>query len=304
MKKRILINLILIFIAFLCIEIFSYNKTKEENNTFKKQADKLEQNGTRNYKTKYTLLKQFSPTVYRNSFIDETNKNSILWFGCSFAEGAGLTDEQTPCYKISKLTNRNCINKSKGATGTQFMLYQLQNNKEISNNKNVDYIIYTFIWNHLQRLYNYQVNPLIDMFNLRYEIRNGVLTNITPKNNPIYSSYFIKRLLNKKVFKQAKQEQIDFKLFNAVMEESMSLTKKHFPNSKFIMIEFPDLTRNELPEYEIKKLEEMGISVVKVTDFTKDINIYDKKYWLPDDIHPTEEAWDLILPYFAKEYIK
>ena len=46
-----------------------------------------------------------------------------------------------------------------------------------------------------------------------------------------------------------------------------------------------------------------GITVVKVTDLTKDIDIYDKKYWLNDNIHPNNKAWDIILPRLTKKYI-
>lgn len=303
MLKRILINIILIIIFVCAVEIYSFNKTAEENEVFKKQADRLESNGTRKYKTRYSVLKPFNPSLFRNSFIKENDKKPILWFGCSFAEGAGLEDIQTPCYKISSLSGRSCINKAKGATGTQFMYYQLLKDKEDTNEQEPEYIIYTFIWNHLQRLYNYQVSPLIDMQNLRYKIKNGKLEEIKPIFMPVYSSFFIKRLLNKKVSNQTIQEHKDFELFNKIMEESVKITKERNPNSKFIMIEFPENSRKELPQYEIDTLNSYGITVVKVTDLIKDIDIYDKKYWLPDDIHPTVEAWDLFLPELSKRYL-
>lgn len=301
MFKRILINLLLVFISLIAIEGYCFYKTKLEDEAFKKQADRLESNNTRAYKTKYRLLKPFSPTVYRNSFIKENAQKSIVWFGCSFAEGAGLNDNQTPCYKISELTGESCINKAKGATSTQFMLYQLENDTTID--ENVDYVIYIFIWNHIQRLYNYQINPLINMFNLRYKVTNNGLKNITPNFNPLYSSFFVKRILNKKVYNQANKESIDFQLFNAVMKKSIEISKKKYPNSKFIMVEFPELSRKELSEYEIKQLERMGITVVKAVDLIDNINIYEDKYWLPDKIHPTEETWDLILPKLKEKYM-
>ena len=128
MIKRILTNILLIFFVFGIVEYAAFVKTKNENMIFKSQADKLEANNTVNYRTKYTILKDFNTTIYRNSFISEkTDKKPVIWFGCSFAEGAGLEDNQTPCYKISQLTGRSCINRSKGATGTQFMYYQLLN---------------------------------------------------------------------------------------------------------------------------------------------------------------------------------
>ena len=306
MLKRVFINILLIIVAFIMIESYCFFQTKHENNVFKNQADKLEANNTRQFITKYKIMEDFNTQTFRPSYyIDNSKKKPILWFGCSFAEGAGLSDEITPAYKIAHLTGRSCINKAKGATGTQFMYYQLNNDEIMSDASDVDYIIYIFIWNHIQRLYNYQINPLIEMFNLRYKIQNNKLELIKPFFKPIYSSFFIKRLLNRKVNNQARVEQYKFELFNKIMEESLKKAKLRYPNSKFIMVEFPELSRRELPDYEVKKLQDMGIIFVKFTDFIdKDIDIYDSKYWLSDEIHPTSETWDLFLPGFTKQYIK
>ena len=306
MLKRFLINILLIIFVFFLIEGYCFFQTKHENETFKKQADRLESNNTRQFVTKYKLMEDFNTQTFRPSYyIENSNKNPILWFGCSFAEGAGLPDELAPAYKIAHLTDRSCINKAKGATGTQFMYYQLNNDEIMADAENVDYIIYIFIWNHIQRLYNYQINPLIEMFNLRYKICHGELELIKPFFRPFYSSFFIKRLLNRKVYNQAKIEQYKFELFNKIMEESIKISRKRYPNSQFIMVEFPELSRKELPDYEIKKLKDMGIIFVKYTDYiNKDVDIYDSKYWLSDEIHPTSEAWDMFLPKFTSEYIK
>ena len=302
MLKRIFINLLLIIMALTFVEAYSFNRTKIDNEKFKTQADRLEANSTRQYKTQYRLLKPFDTTLFRNSFIKD-NANNIVWFGCSFAEGAGLNDNQTPCYKISELTGKSCINKAKGATGTQFMYYQINDDKIMDDAKTADFIIYTFIWNHIQRLYNYQVNPLIDMFNLRYKIIDGNLVDITPRFNPLYSSFFVKRILNKIVYKQAKEESYNFRLFNKIMKETYNISQKRYPNSKFIFIEFPELSKKELPDYEVKELESYGIKVIRVKDIIGNIDIYDPKYWLPDNIHPTEQAWDLILPIIVEKYM-
>lgn len=306
MLKRIFINLLLIILVLTGLELYCYFLTKHDNDEFKKLADKLEANNTRQFMTKYKLMEDFNTTTFRPSyFLPNPQKKPILWFGCSFAEGAGLEDEITPCYKIAHLSGRNCINKSKGATGTQFMYYQLNNDEIMSDTPDVDYVIYIFIWNHLQRLYNYQINPLIEMFNLRYKIKNDKLVEIKPVFRPLYSSFFIKRLLNRKVIKQTKNEHLDFELFNKVMLESVKKAKERYPNAQFIMVEFPDLSRNELPLFEVNRLKNMGITVVKFTDFIdKDIDIYDLKYWLSDEIHPTSETWDMFLPEFTKQYIK
>ena len=304
MLKKIAISTLLTIIFFGILEFSSYIITKNENKKFKEKAQ-LVNDKVSNYETNYRLLSPFNTTVYRNSVIKENTENKpIIWFGCSFAEGAGLSDEEEPCYKISELTNRSCINKSKGATGTQFMYYQIKQDSFKKENPEADYIIYTFIWNHLQRLYNYQVNPLLYMHNLRYEIKNDKLKEINPKYNPIYSSYFMQRLLNRIVEIQGNKERTDFKLFNKIMKETLNVSKKLYPNSKFIMLEFPEIFDIPLPEDEIEELESYGIIVVRVKDLLPaETNIKDEKYWLDDKMHPKSEVWDMILQKLKEKYL-
>lgn len=305
MKNKVLVNLLLILLLFTFFETISFFQIKNQIDSFKINADKLPSNNTKVFKTKYKILEKFNPTIFRKSFyIENSTEKPVLWFGCSFAEGAGLEDFHTPCYKLSQLTNSSCINRSKGATGTQFIYYQLKHNnfKEIA--PDVDFIIYTFIWNHIHRLYNYQINPTIYMLNCRYKLKNGELQEYTPFYYPIYSSFLVKKCMNKIVQKQIDNEVLDFSLFNTVMFEINKELKKLYPNAKFIMIEFPEYSKKELPEFEIKNLENSGITVVRAKDFFNDIDCYDDKYWLPDKIHPREELWDMFLPKFTEKYLK
>lgn len=305
MKNKVLVNILLVLLLFAILEAISFVQIRNQINAFRINADKLSTNNTKSFKTKYKILEKFNHTIYRNSFyIENSSKKPVLWFGCSFAEGAGLEDFQTPCYKISQLTNSSCINRSKGATGTQFIYYQLKHNNFKEMTPEVDFIIYTFIWNHIHRLYNYQINPTIYMLNPRYKLINGELKEYNPFYYPIYSSFLVKKCMNKIVQKQIDNEVLDFSLFNAVMFEINKEFKKLYPNAKFIMIEFPEYSKKELPDYEIKNIENSGITVVRAKDFFNGIDCYDDKYWLPDKIHPREELWDMFLPKFTEIYLK
>ena len=304
MIKRIIVNVILALVLLLSIEAFCFYKTKQENEKFKQSAGRLKFSDASQYKTKYKILEDFKPVIFRkSSIIDNAEKKPVLLFGCSFAEGAGLTDNNTPCSRISKLTGRSCINRAKGAMSAQFMYYQLLNENFYKEFPEADYIIYIYIYNHLQRLYNYQINPLLDMFNLRYKIDDGNLKEIKPFFKPFYSSYAVKRLLNTKVSSLAQTEEKDFKLFNKIMLESVKLIKAHYPDAEIIMLEYPEPVSLSIPDYEREKLENMGVKLVKVLDLTQDIDIYDKKYWLEDNIHPGNAAWDVIMPRFVHKYL-
>ena len=304
MLKKIFISFFIFLFLLGILEAYSFYLTHKENEEFKLIAKRINKTAS-DYKTEYKLLIPFQTNIYRNSIIKENSKNKpILWFGCSFAEGCGVEDSSTPCFKISELTQRSCINKSKGTTGTQFMYYQLKQDNFKSTYPEADYIIYTFIWDHLQRLYNYQVNPLIYMHNLRYEIQGDKLKEINPQFNPLYSSFLVKRILNKKIRLAGNKERQDFKLFNKIMKETANIIKEKYPNAKFIMLEFPQISDLRLPDNEIKELETYGITVLRVKDFLpNDIDVTDEQYWLEDKLHPTSEFWDMFLPKIVEEYV-
>lgn len=302
--KKFLVNFVFIIIVLVFIEFLCFLITRADNLAFKKYTDKVKANNTELFTTKYRILEDFYPIATGKSFVnDKAVKKPVLWFGCSFAEGAGLNELQTPCYKLSKLTGRSCINRSRGATGTQFMYYQLQNKEFFEKAPEAEYIIYTFIYHHINRLFQHQLNPLLYIFNIRYKLSNGHLEEIKPLYKPLYSSFAVKKFLYMKEQKQAEAEKQNFKLFNKMMMETVNITKEKYPNSKFIMIEFKNLSdKRELPKRELEELNKMGITVVRASDIINDIT--DKKYWLEDNIHPSELAWDIILPEIAKNYIK
>lgn len=304
-KKIIIINILLLLFVFAGIEFYSYKLTNDKNMVFKSQTDKLEANNSKGYVTKYRLMKDFYAPRTRYFTGSNPDLKPILLFGCSFAEGAGLSDEDSPCSQLTKLTGRTCYDRSKGATGTSFMYWQLLNEDFDKVTKEADYIVYIYINNHLLRLYNYQINPLIDIFNIRYKFdKNGKLVEIKPFFKPFYSLFSVKRFLNTRVINQENQEERDFKMFNAMMSESEKFFKEKYPSAKFIILEYPDLSGRFLPDEEIKTLESYGITVVRVSDLIGNIDLNEEKYWLSDNIHPSMEAWNIIMPEFVRRYIK
>jgi hypothetical protein len=142
------------------------------------------------------------------------------------------------------------------------------------------------------------------MHNLRYEIQGDKLKEINPQFNPLYSSFLVKRILNKKIRLAGNKERQDFKLFNKIMKETANIIKEKYPNAKFIMLEFPQISDLRLPDNEIKELETYGITVLRVKDFLPyNIDVTDEQYWLEDKLHPTSEFWDMFLPKIVEEYV-
>ncbi len=306
MKARIiLINIIVLFLIFAGIELYAFKLTDDENMVFKEQAARLEANyDARIYSTKYHLLKDFYAPRTRYFTGSNPDLKPILLFGCSFAEGAGLSHEMSPCAQLTNLTGRTCYDRSKGATGTQFMYWQLLNEDFDKVTQEAGYAVYIYIHDHLLRLYRYQINPLIDIFNIRYEFKNGKLVEKKPFFKPLYSLFSVKRFLNRKVIQQTIREEQDFKMFNTMMKESAEILRNKYNGIKIILLEYPDKSDRFLPEEEIKTLESYGITIVRVTDLIGDVDLKEDKYWLIDDIHPSMEAWNIIMPEFVRRYIK
>ncbi|MBR6162699.1 hypothetical protein IKQ26_02245, partial [bacterium] len=87
MKARIiLINILLILLVLGGLEFYSYKLTNDKNMAFKAQTDKLESNNSRDYVTKYRLLKDFYAPRTRYFTGSNPDLKPILLFGCSFAE--------------------------------------------------------------------------------------------------------------------------------------------------------------------------------------------------------------------------
>lgn len=53
------------------------------------------------------------------------------------------------------------------------------------------------------------------------------------------------------------------------------------------------------PEYEQKKLNEMGIQIINAEQLTNE-NLRDEKWYIEDKCHPSFQYWSLILPKFSK----
>ena len=76
----------------------------------------------------------FNPNSYdkdyrKPSIVHNSTKKPIVLFGCSFAAGSGLKDDETLSARISQLTNRSVYNRGDEGLGPQMMLYQLQTKK-------------------------------------------------------------------------------------------------------------------------------------------------------------------------------
>lgn len=306
MKKIIITNLILLLIIFLAIEgmsyfhlyskykndIEAYNKITKQKNIFPMKYQKVT-----------TATKEDLINNLRNIEYGDENKKPIILFGCSYVYGFGLEENQTFSYKLSQSTNRTVVNRGRSGTGLPFFYFQLSDD-EIKNKlpKNPEYIIYTLIPDHFPRLYRYRNFVLTGDHTLKYKLSDDKLVIEEPKIKPIHSLFsaivFEEYLSGKKYA----EDSANFQLFKKLMDESVNIMKKDFPNTKFVILyykgpyDFNENIDNVVESYTKTK----GVTLINVHKEFPNIQ-KDKNCWLEDNAHPSEHAWDLIVPMIIKK---
>ncbi len=275
-----------------------------------------------NHKPKFKYFSKISHFKYllKNmnflTYIGTKKDKSILLFGCSFAYGAFLKDNETFAYKLSEKSNRTVYNRALCAFGLGQMLYQATDENLYNSIKDKpEYAIYVYIPDHLTRSCHYKYGVSIDYgdnYYLSYVLKDGKIEEKTPIINylnklTIFHDISKNILCSYKNYGTNEEENFDF--VKAHFIEARKNLQKTFPNLKFVIIKYPyntdnpDFYNKESNEYanmncffskRWKELEDEGFIILDVEKLTG-INVNDKKYQIPDK-HPNEKAWDIITP--------
>ncbi len=241
-------------------------------------------------------------------------KNSIIVFGCSFAEGAFLEDNETFEYKLSKLTNRTVYNRGFSGFGLGQMVWQTKQPEFYEDIKEpVDYVIYIYIFDHLRRIYEHKYGH-INVY-LGYEEKNGQLVEKNPPMLQLNRFHIIKKLYTEYLFKKyylsQKNKDKNFDLIKLHFEEARKELQKRYPNVKFIILKHPcdtERTPFEVGYYIIdsyttprwKELEDEGFIVKDLKTYIPNINFESQEYTFPDG-HPNQKAWDAVAEKLVKD---
>lgn len=259
--------------------------------------------------TSYKNYYQKLSTRFRGDIISKENINRpILLFGCSFAFGCSLEEEQTFAYKISTLTKRNIYNKALEACGIQH-LYYLLTHKEFYDTlpQNPEYAVYVYIASHLDRLNNY-IFPNEMTSNgayLHYELKDNNLK--LRKELPIlYKSFLIKKVLSKIDEKNSLDNTIiKEKIGNLAVKlfiENKKLLQEKYPDIKFVILRYYSdgggSADNEMPDM-WKKLENEGFIILNSMELIGRIFTVEDTVW--DRCHPSEDAWEELIPQFLQK---
>lgn len=300
----ILLNVCFLIIAAIFIEKYSHNEVQKTYATIIESQNKVNKRlGQPEIKLGYKLLHKFDYARFKREMRPPTYINSkkrpLLFFGCSYMYGWGLNQDQLLPTKIAKLSNRTTYNRGIAAAGTQHMYYQLKNDDFYKEVPDAEYIFYTFIYDHLNRLYKYQLAFFGKEIGLRYEIKNEKLQEIQPIFTPFYSLYTVKRIQADIEQKKLANEDETFNLFLTLLKESMKQTKIHYPKSKFVILLYKDPWGKELNTDQINLIKKEGFIVIDAEKLVGH-ELLSKQYRLEDDDHPSEKAWNEVAPKLVK----
>lgn len=313
-KNILLTNLILTIVIFFIIEIIAFGFFKlKYTNIIKFQSKGAEnpQEFIKENTPHYSFPKKFNYTrvedeakTYKSDIT--AKKRPIVTIGCSYTYGCGLEENQTFAYKLNKITGRTTYNRGIPASGPQLVYRQISDKNFKSQIPESEYIIYTFIYSHLNRQFRSLIAPFSSDIDLNYSLKNDT---ITEKRHPfwfMYWSFAVKTYLEFELEYVPKNEWL---LFYKTMEASVNEMKKKYPNCKFVLLEFPDANfcwgkeakdKRKLTNQQISQLEELGIIYINSMELVGH-DFCESKYRVEDKDHPSELAWNELLPNLVEK---
>ncbi len=320
--KIIILNIILLVIILFISDYSIYLKFKQDYiKNLASESLKIYppisyiDNYKSNYSTQSYIFQKRNKNnfnYFRNNIYNKNyNNKSIIFFGCSYTFGIQLSDEETLSNKLAKKLNINVYNFGICASGIQHMLSLLQNNIFYNLIKEEPkYAIYTIIPDHFERLQKYIFpSPMMaNGINLQYELKNSKL-----KKRYIPLNLFSKSFLVKSIYYQIDTKRNDFEpnikeqnnlLAYYIFTESFQILKKKYPNIKFIILRYE--TENDYAEeYENNKiwenLQKQGIIIINSSDLIGRKFKYASEDTCEDQYHPSEKAWDLLVPKLIEQ---
>lgn len=311
------INLIIFLILLSISEFAIYQAHKHEIQAVTKMRSKMNKiNGVysspiANYDIK---IKKFSyerdKQLFRKPEGLNYKKRPIIIFGCSLAYGDGLHSNETISYKLSQLTKRPVYNRAYQGWGMQHVLYQLRRADFYKEVPDAEYIIYVMFDEHLQRLFKYQYPIPYNYILLRYKLENNHFKEIHPLLKPLWGLYTvneIQRYIENNIIVSEENLYKNQDYLFRMMKEIKSLSDKHYPNSKFVILYY------RMPSYKMgsenfidknglaQRLKNQGFIIIDSNDITPKDILTNKKYKTIDGWHPSASAWDMLLPKVIKK---
>ncbi len=311
MKKFFKISIINLFIIMLLLFIgevycfsIEFNTLLKENVYNEKTLYKKIKTGINHYirtLKSYNYEPYYAHTFREPDIRGKNNKNIIL-LGCSYTYGHGLNKNQTFQYKLSNLTNTNVFNYGIPSGGPRESLHLLRNKDFLDENlvinntqiNNVEYFIYTYISDHLTRLI-YDLNYYAPHFKITKE---GKLLLLDRKL--FYCSFLYRQFkyLQAKTMPPKKMED----LFITYIKEINNEIKQNYKTTKNTPTELVILLYGYELDIDWERVSKIdGVRIINAKTIS-DIDFKDKQNQISEsDLHPSEKAWNIIVPALVKE---
>ena len=226
-----------------------------------------------------------------------------MLLGCSYAQGYLIPPDKRPAKQLANMTNRSVYNFAYGGGSIQHNYYRITDNR-YTNGINPEYIIYVFINEHINRIYRYQ---WLDNKTNEYLRYNDDFTRIKPVLTYFWKFHTVKCLQELISFnKYKKNYQKSFDYFLKMMLEIHKITKEKWPESKFIILVFPNFVNlydiNFYENFDWSILKDNGIEIVTTDKFVKLTDDNKNLLLSPDKLHPSAIYWEKIFPELTKKF--
>lgn len=328
MKKILYIIFLNVFICISILVLIDFILAKKEYNIFIKNITKnytkkenLEsvlpkfnyslkfKSFRKYYNENYETFMQFPRKIIHND--NEHKKKSILILGCSYAEGIYLPDNEKLANKLSKATSRNVYNLAIAGMGLATALWELREPKtyKIFGSDDIEYVIYVIIPYHIPRMWHNKYGAFTSPIYISYKQKNKTL--VEEKLNFFLRQICRLKFLREHIAIEEGKKYNDTNTFDLLKDYLINIkdeTKKHYPNSKFILVKHPSSKDVYINDKEIvriynterwKELEDEGFIIYDVQKNIKE-DLSEDKYMLPDK-HPTAESWDIFVKNFIED---
>lgn len=249
--------------------------------------------------------------VYRGRKPDGTefsDSKPIVLFGCSYAHGQFLDYNQTLSYKLSQILKRPVYNRGIPGRGLQHMYMQVTSDKFFNDVPDTDEYIYLFLDDHFRRMMIYFIDISDKHCNGHYSIKNGkpVLDNENNILMNILKSSYTFRILN---YKYVQKYLENPKNANKITDTALVYlieSRKELEQRLNHKINFTVFIYDNYPfRYQslfVDKLKKNDFRVIQLSELS-DEDFNSPTYMMQENMHPSEQTWDLSAPKIA-EYFK
>ena len=303
--KIIIINIIVIFLIIISAEMYSLKYIWSDN----KKIDKIALTTYYEALFKTISVEEYYNKLYNKVPVDGTfcpnfrpdenlqsNKPPVIFMGCSFTYGDNLQENETISSQFAKLTGRPVYNRACRGWGLSQFLYQAEREDFYTQFKSEpEFIIYTLIYDHINRLDKHKIIPLGKELQPKYKVKNNKLVRVKPK---FWDYLFV--VQQYQYHKNMIRNRVTNELLKLYFTQTEKEIRKHWKKTKLIIFVYGEIFAYEqaLKELENEKL----YRVIWAKDLS-DINLTDEKYRV-DGWHPTDEIWKIFVPLLNKKLMQ